>query len=180
MSWRWPRDDCRVEVAWTSGDQRGSARISRPEYNRNGGMRLSVGPGAARIRLSSIVESAEGRWSSPEVVLQLDGAGHSAGYRMLWPTRLIGRGPLRIEFTADTATRGQVVVVHAQSGPYLPQRRDDSYVVQRISLDIPADEPQLVAVPIPKLPKPYWVRCFAETPETLTLTDPPSDTLKGR
>ncbi|MRH91672.1 hypothetical protein GFY24_30250 [Nocardia sp. SYP-A9097] len=180
ISWKWPRDDYRVEAVWSSGEYGGSARTSRPEYIRNGGMRLSVGPGAAQIRLSSIVESAEGRWSSPEVVLRLDGAALSARYRMLWPKPLFGRGPLQIEFTADTATRGTVVVVHAQSGAYLPQRRIDSYVVQRIPLDIPADGPQLVPVPIPKMPKPYWVRCFAESPETLTLTDPPSDTLRGR
>ncbi|MCX4090752.1 hypothetical protein [Nocardia sp. alder85J] len=180
ISWRWPRDDYRVEAVWSSGGQRGTARISRPEYLRNGGMRIEVGPAAARIGLSSIVESAEGRWSSPEVALRLDGASLHARYRMLWPARLIGRGPLQIEFSADTATYGAVVLVQAQSGPYLPQRCLESCVVQRITLEIPPGEPQCVPVPLPPLPKPYWVRCFAESPETLTLTGPPSDTLKGR
>ncbi|MEV6555197.1 fibronectin type III domain-containing protein [Nocardia sp. NPDC051756] len=180
VSWLWPRADYRVEAVWSAGTHRGSARISRPEYIRNGGMRISVGPGAVQIRLASIVESAEGRWSSPEVLLQLSGATLTARYRMLWPPRLIGRGPLQIEFTADTETRGAVVVVHAESGAYLPQRMSENCVVQRIPLDIPMGEPQIVPVPLPKLPKPFWVRCFAEAPETLTLADPPSDTLKGR
>ncbi|MQY27696.1 fibronectin type III domain-containing protein [Nocardia aurantia] len=180
LSWRWPRDDYRVEAVWTTGAQRGTARTSRPEYVRTGGLRIDVGAGATRIRLSSLLESAEGSWSSPEVVLELPGAMLSARYRMVWPAKLFGRGPLQIEFSADAPTSGAVVVVLAQSGPYLPQRCVESQVVHRVLLDIPADGPQVVPVPIPKLPKPYWVRCFAEAPDILTLTDPPSDTLKGR
>lgn len=180
ISWRWPREDYRVEASWSSGELGGSTRITRPEYVRSGGMRISVGPGAAQIRLSSLVESAEGRWSSPEVLLHLDGAAQTARYRMLWPTRVIGRGPLRIEFSADTPTHGAVVMVLAQSAPYLPARCVESFVVQRITLDVPEGLPQIVDVPIPKLPKPYWVRCFAETPQILTLADPPADTLRGR
>lgn len=180
VSWRWPREDYRVEAVWSSGGRRGSVRMSRPEYVRNGGMRIAVGPGAAQIRLSCVVESSEGRWSSPETVLELGGAVLTARYRMVWPTRLIGRGPLQIEFTADVPTRGTVILVHAQSSPYLPQRAVESFVVQRIPLEIPAEGPQTVAVALPKMPKPYWVRCFAEDPDFLTLTDPPSDTLRGR
>ncbi|WP_067654763.1 hypothetical protein [Nocardia harenae] len=180
ISWQWPRADYRVEAVWSAGAHHGSVRISRTEYVRNGGLRITVGPGAVRIGLSSIVESAEGQWSSPEVELRLDGAKLSARYRLLWPKRLLGRGPLQIEFTADAPAGGAVVLVHAQSGSYLPQRAAENAVVQRITLDIPPDGPQLVAVPLPRLPKPYWVRCFAESAEVLTLNDPPSDTLRGR
>ncbi|MGW4370080.1 hypothetical protein ACWEKT_30985 [Nocardia takedensis] len=180
VSWEWPRADYRVRANWTAGGRTGSTRVSRPEYVRDGGMRLTVGAGAATIRLASVLESAQGQWHSPEIVLELAGSSQSARYRLLWPRKLVGRGPLRIEFTADRPVRGVAVAVHLFAGAYLPQRATPETVVQRVDLDIPAPEPQIVEVDLPKLPKPFWVRCFAAKPDVLTLTDPPSDTLKGR
>jgi hypothetical protein len=92
------------------------------------------------------------------------------GYELKVP-RL--RGPLIVTLTAAAPARLRRLVLVARSGP-MPQRTGDGETVMSWDdLDVPAR----LEVPMPRLSRPFWLRCFAED-GTIELRDPPVRRLK--
>jgi hypothetical protein len=83
-----------------------------------------------------------------------------------------------VTFTADTPCAGVRVRMVASPGGIMPTRPVDGQItVLETSLDLAPGVPVEHRVTVPKLAKPYWVRCFIVGGPG-RLIDPPYKNLK--
>jgi hypothetical protein len=61
----------------------------------------------------------------------------------------------------------------------MPQRCGDGQVLHRFCRQLRAEEPVELTVELPKLRRPYWLRCFTEESSAVGLVDPPTAQLKA-
>jgi hypothetical protein len=171
LGFDWPPDVTEAEVRWRSGD--GETRrlpIGRAGYDAHGGVRLAAPDGEAVTIEVAAAATAYGRRVVGTPVEVVVPGRTVVGYE-LRRSRL--RGPLVVTLTAATPARLRRLVLVARSGP-LPQRpADGETVMSWDDLEVPG---RLQAT-LPRLPRPFWLRCFAED-ATIELRDPPVRHLK--
>jgi hypothetical protein len=171
LGFDWPPDVTEAEVRWRSGD--GETRrlpVGRAGYDAHGGVRLAA-PGGEAVTLEvAAAATAYGRRVVGTPVSTVLPGRTVVGYE-LRRSRL--GGPLVVTLTAATPARLRRLVLIARSGP-LPQRpADGETVMSWDDLEVPG---RLQAT-LPRLPRPFWLRCFAED-TTIELRDPPIRHLK--
>jgi hypothetical protein len=95
---------------------------------------------------------------------------------------LIGGGTVRVRLTANQPVGRAVVLVVVAPGLVMPRRATDGQVVLRSQQDLVADHEVELTAELPRLRKPYWVRCFLEDNDggraATQLIDPPTKQLK--
>jgi hypothetical protein len=171
LGFDWPPDVTETEVRWRPGD--GETRrlpVGRAGYDAHGGVRLSCPEGETVTIEVAAAATAYGRrvTGTPATTVV---PGHAVvGYRLRRP-RL--RGPLVVTLTAPAPTRLRRLVLVARSGP-LPQRPADGETVMTWEdVEVPAR----LHAGMPRLPRPFWLRCFADD-AAVELHDPPVRHLK--
>lgn len=171
LGFDWPPDVTEAEVRWRSGD--GETRrlpVGRAGYDAHGGVRLASPEGETVTIEVAAAATAHGRRVTGAPVTAVVPGRTVVGYELRLP-RL--RGSLVLTLTADTPVRLRRLVLVARSGP-MPQRTGDGKTVMSWDdLDVPAR----LEVPMPRLSRPFWLRCFAED-ATIELRDPPVRHLK--
>jgi hypothetical protein len=98
-----------------------------------------------------------------------------------WRARVSGGSRRRIiEVTADQDCSGIDLAVVVSLGLVMPLSVEQGSVVDRFDgLRLIRDRPVPLEVELPgRLRRPYWIRCFATAPETVTMIDPPIANLK--
>ncbi|MEU4232346.1 hypothetical protein AB0F17_49310 [Nonomuraea sp. NPDC026600] len=164
----WPKDVPEIEVQW--GDRR--LVVSSAAYRSQGGIRLDIPEGEApKIQLAPTTVLKGTRIRGPAVLAPL-----SAVVPIRYDIRTEGafwRRELVVNLTAEQPAHVSRLVLVIKPGRIQPGSADDGRVLGEWS-DI--SPPARLAVALPRQPKPYWVRCFAEGP--VELIDPPVRVLK--
>ncbi|GAA0524282.1 hypothetical protein [Saccharopolyspora thermophila] len=173
LSWVWPDDVRMAEVTWT-GAAEGSRRLTRQQYQADGGCRIDPGPGPVRVQVCSIAPAEHGEGRSAPSALELAGTPPRATYRVERQKRLFGARTARIVLTCDQRVPDCAVVVVIAPGRVMPLRPEDGQVVHRATHDL--GDPVEITVELPRR-RPFWLRCFVETPG-VQLVDPPTTQLK--
>jgi hypothetical protein len=164
----WPKDVPEIEVRW---DKR-SLIVSSAAYRSQGGIRLDIPEGEAptlELAPTTLVKGVRVRGPAVQVPL-------ASVVPLHYDIRHEGafwRRQLVVDLTSELPARVTRLVLVIKAGRIQPGSPDDGRVLAEWSDLSP---PARLVVPMPKQPKPYWVRCFAEGP--VELIDPPVRVLK--
>lgn len=176
LSWAWPAEVAVAEVDW-SGSTSGRMRVTRHEYQEQGGCRIDVGNGAVRVRVRGVCTGRGRSGFSPPAAVDVAGGAPRIRYsveRKLRP--LVGGGTVRIRCVADQDVRCTLAVV-ARQGRVMPEGPDEGRVLHREPCELNAQDPLEVSVELPRLKRPFWIRCFAED-TTAQLVPPATSDMK--
>ncbi len=177
LSWVWPEDIRMAEVSWTrppTDAEAGRMRLTRQQYQADGGCRIDVGPGTVRVQVCAIATADNGESRSLPAALEVPGAPAQVSYRVERQTRLFGGGTARIMLTADQPVPNCLVLVVIAPGRVMPRKPDDGQIVHREVHELSG--PLELTVALPRR-KPFWLRCFV-TADGVQLIDPPISQLK--
>ncbi|MGH3377124.1 MAG: hypothetical protein ACRDP6_20535, partial [Actinoallomurus sp.] len=166
LGFDWPADVTEAEIRWWSADgEPQRLPIGRAGYDAHGGVRLAAPGGAAvTIEVAAVATAYGRRVTGSPVRTQV--RGRTIVDYELRRSRL--RGPLIVTLTSAAPARLRRLVLITRPGP-LPQRpADGETVMSWDDLEIPAR----LQAPLPRLARPFWLRCFAED-ATIELHDPP-------
>ncbi|HKS48323.1 MAG TPA: hypothetical protein VJT49_25080 [Amycolatopsis sp.] len=178
LSWEWPDDSGMAEVRWNGGGKSGRERITRQQYRSGGGCRVHCGPGRAEVVVRTLMSAPDGECRSAGVELVVPEVPPTVGYTVELARRpVLGGGTVRVKLTADRLVSRCTVLVVAAEGRIMPRGPADGRVLLRGDHALhPGGEVELTAV-LPRLKRPYWVRCFVED-GAVRLVDPPTSQLK--
>jgi hypothetical protein len=164
----WPKDVPEIEVRWGKR----SLIVTSAAYRSQGGIRLDIPEGEAptlELAPTTLVKGVRVRGPAVRVplasVVPLRYDVRREG--PLWQRQLV------VYLTSERPAQVTRLVLVIKAGRIQPGSPDDGRVLAEWSDLSP---PERLAVPMPKQPKPYWVRCFAEGP--VELIDPPVRVLK--
>jgi hypothetical protein len=172
LGFDWPADVTEVEVRWWAGDDAPPSRlpVGRAGYDAHGGVRLAAPDGASVTIEVAAAATAYGRRVTGTPARTVVPGRTIVDYD-LRRSRL--RGPLVVTLNTAAPARLRRLVLVARSGP-MPQRTADGETVMSWEdLELPAR----VHAGMPRLPRPFWLRCFAED-AAVELRDPPVRHLK--
>ncbi|MBB5872972.1 hypothetical protein F4553_006406 [Allocatelliglobosispora scoriae] len=183
LSWVWPDGVGIAEVTWQAdGGAQQTTRITRNQYFAESGCRLDVGAVGGDVAVVAVTVGPLGEARSPVLRQPVPGrTGRLAytverlpGLRQRWSPQRV----LRV--TAETACHIDHLVVVARQGQVMPLRAAQGEEIHRWSdLDLGTGEVREFTIDLPAaFRRPYWIRCFVEPPQGVTLTDPPIDQLK--
>lgn len=179
VSWVWPEAAGVAEVRWECGGEKGKTRLTRQQYQLAGGFRLRCGKGELRVRVRGVVAASGGECLSADTELVVPSAPPRLRYSVKLARRpLLGGGTVRVRLNADEPVQRCTVLVVVASGAVMPRRPDDGVVVLRSPQDVLPDAEIELSAELPKLRKPYWIRCFLEEEGVALLVDPPTKQLK--
>ncbi|ANZ41302.1 hypothetical protein BBK82_40410 [Lentzea guizhouensis] len=179
VSWVWPEAAGVAEVRWTCGEQKGKTRLTRQQYQLAGGFRLRCDKGELRVRVRSVVMASDGECVSADSELVVPPAPPRLRYSVELARRpLLGGGTVRVRLSAEEPVHRCTVLVVVAAGAVMPRRPDDGVVVLRSPQDVRPEAEIELSAELPKLRKPYWIRCFLEEEGVALLVDPPTKQLK--
>jgi hypothetical protein len=178
LAWEWPEQVGTAQVRWRTELDAGSTQLTRQQYQTGGGCRVHCGPGRVTVLVRTKVLAEGGECMSPYVELVVSERLPAVSYTVDMTRKpVIGGGTVRVRLTADQEVARCVVVVVAAQGPVMPRQATDGRELVRGERALrPGDEVELTAE-LPRLRRPYWVRCFLET-EGVRLIDPSIKQLK--
>ncbi len=179
VSWVWPEGDHRMSVSWSGlDDQRGERRVSRVDYQRDGGVRIPRADLVTEVVVRTVVATPAGDLVCSPVVVSLAAVPPRLAYTLRLPRRLLGGREATLQLTSAGFRGVAELVVVMSTGDYMPSSPDAGQQIARLGVDLTASPTQTVTFTVPKV-KSYWLRVFAAHPGRLTLQDPPTPTLKG-
>jgi hypothetical protein len=185
LTWVWPPGIRLAEVEWAGPDRtRQVRRVSHTQYVDGEGCVLSVGPGGGTATVRAVTVGPTGESCSAPATVTVRGRAIGLSYvlrRPTWQGRLVRASRRRvIEVTADQDCTGIELAVVVSPGMVMPLSADHGTVVDRFDgLRFARGTPVPLEVELPAgLRRPYWIRCFAIRPDTVTMVDPPVADLK--
>lgn len=179
LSWIWPERVGTAEIRWSGPEDSGGSRLTQQRYQTDGGCRIRCGTGEIQVRVRSVVAAEGGECFSPDAELVVPERGPSVWYTVELTRRPLRGAIARIRLTADATVSRCTVLVVAAPGVVMPRRATDGQLVLRDCPVLRAGQPIELTVELPKLSRPYWVRCFlGDDPATVRLVDPPTTQLK--
>jgi hypothetical protein len=179
LSWRWPESVGTAEVAWTSPTDSGRHELTRQQYQDAGGYRTRCGAGTVDVVVRTIVRADGGDCFSPSVTVTVDERPPTVTYSVEQTRRpLVGGGTVRVRLTADRPVPACTVLLVVAPGVVMPRRPDDGQVLLRSTEELRPGVPVELTAELPRLRKPYWVRCFVGDTDPVHLVDPPTRQLK--
>ena len=174
LSWVWPDEVAVAEVSWAGHNR----RITRQQYRDEGGYRIPLGPQAAGIAVSTVVLSGRDVIRSMPVTIQVSGECPRLSYtlerRGSW---LTGGMRCLVRFASTHRVRCTVLLVAAE-GHSMPLKPETTQVLLSREETISPGLESLLEVSLPRLRRPYWVRCFIADDDQVLLVDPPLSQLK--
>jgi len=188
----WPEDTSHLKVTWEAldgGAATGRERSVTAHAYRRGGLRLSVGPHAVRIRAAAAPQVPGAVVVLPDAAEALLPPDTAVGYQLVRaPRRLLGRGRALLRVTLSAPEGGGYrdapeFVCVARSGTLRPRSAADGTTVLRIPgtdlLRHGTVEQELPAAPCPV---PYTLRGFllGEHAASVRLEEPSPATLVVR
>ncbi|MGA5464334.1 hypothetical protein [Mycobacterium sp. NPDC050041] len=181
LSWDWPDADYSVRAVWSGPSTSGEQVISKPTYDKDGGMRIRVGSGRSDIRLASFIDHAGSSWQSPVRTLSVEASSATITYGVTWQTRMFSSASgFDVQIVSDVDVIAADLIIGYRADRVMPSLLRQIEELRRETLTLDGGEPVTITVALPKMPKHYWVRCFLESADGVRLIDPPTDDLKGR
>ncbi|MFB9928076.1 hypothetical protein ACFORO_36225 [Amycolatopsis halotolerans] len=178
LAWEWPGQAGVAEVCWQTEQESGQRDLTRQQYHADGGCRIRCGQGRVLVGVRAKVLAEGGECVSREVGLTIPGNPLTVSYSVAFSRRpMLGGGTVRIRLTADQEVPRCAVVVVALQGPVMPRRPADGLELLRGERNLRPGDPVELTAELPRLRKPYWVRCFVET-DGVRLVDPSTKQMK--
>jgi hypothetical protein len=183
LSWSWPEQVGVAEIHWRTPTKSGRYRLTRQQYQDTGGCRIRAGAGQVDVQVCSVAASEGGDCLSAAAALTVADLPPAVRYTVDMARRpLIGGGTVRVRLTANQRVGRAVVLVVVAPGVVMPRSPSDGQVLLRSQQDLAAGHEVELTTELPRLRKPYWVRCFLEDngPDSTAtqLIDPPTKQLK--
>ncbi len=179
VTWRWPDQVSAADVQWAGGTR----RITLQQYREEGGCQLRSVPGVSRVEVGAVVlgESGESRSSMTSVVVeerppQLTYQLRRRGYHLVGGVTCVVT--LRGAESIPGPITGVTLIIVAAAGPAMPRSPEAGVELLRQPVVIDPAAPVVLEAPVPRLRKPYWLRCFLAEPAPALLVDPPVGQLK--
>jgi hypothetical protein len=178
LSWNWPDSAGTAEVAWRTEGAQQRTRLTRQQYRDAGGCRIRCGYEKVDVEVRTVVPAERGDCFSPIVAATIAGRAPRVAYTVEQTRRpVVGGGTVRVRLTADVAVPNCTVVVVAAQGVVMPRRPADGQTLLRTKAELHPGAAVELTAEVPRLRKPYWVRCFVED-DGVRLVDPPTRQLK--
>lgn len=180
ISWKWPADDCIMELSWHVDGTRRTRRVTPARYRKDGGVTIVGGvTAAADLSIGTVVrfdddESVLARTPIPWVP---DAVARSASYDLKIQKSLMGKVSCDITARSDATGYSIPARVVLKRGSVMPWDADDGRVVDSIELDFTADTTSRHEIEIGKEKPPFWVCVF--TLDDSKLTPPATRAMKG-
>ncbi|WP_018680667.1 hypothetical protein [Actinokineospora enzanensis] len=174
LTWVWPDGAGSAEVSWPGS----TTRVTRQRYRAEGGFRGRFGPGQVVVRVVGLVAGSGGECRSAPTEITIGDRVPAVSYRVRMTRKpIVGGGQVRVEFVAAEPVECTVVLVVA-AGRVLPLRAEQGSELARWTVRSVPGAPVEHVAELPRLRKPYWVRCFLTEGGTVRLVDPPTTQLK--
>ncbi len=169
LTWQWPDDVSEMEVSWQLPDgqwQRES--VSAARFEAEGGMSVTPPSGTAvAFRVAPVVLTQRGRQlgDARSIVVQMPVQGS-------YTVKTRGKRVTASVSVAQPVEVARLVLVLSR-GRQMPLRVDDGEVLATLDeVRAAPGSPVTLEASVAGVPRPYWVRCFAEG-GALDLSDPP-------
>jgi hypothetical protein len=176
LSWVWP-DGITLADVHTGGPVQ---RVLRQRYVGDGGVRFDCGPTATRIQVIAIRRDDTG---AEAAALAVSTTVPAVRTPVRWTVirsghRWRGNERIAVEVTAE-ADLYCTVALTATPGIVLPIEHRPDAELFRGEVALVTGRPTVVAdLPLPPLPRPYWLRLFVLDPPGARAADPPVDRMK--
>lgn len=163
ISWKWPADDCIMELSWHVDGIRRTRRVTPARYRKNGGVTIAGGAKAA----TDLSIGTVARFDDDETVLAWtpipwvpDVVTGNASYDMKIHRTLMGKVICRITAQSDTTGHSIPARVVLKRGSAMPWDADDGRVVESIELDFTSHTTSRHEIEIGKEKSPFWICVF--------------------
>lgn len=178
LAWEWPEQVGTAEVRWLAGGESGKQLLTRQQYQTGGGCRIPCGPVEVQVKVRTKVLTEGGECTSADVELIVPASPPTVHYTVEMTRKpLVGGGTVKVRLRSDQEIARCTVIVVAAEGPVMPRRPTDGRELVRGERALsPAHDVELITT-LPRLRKPYWVRCFVDT-AGVHIVDPPVKQLK--
>ncbi len=182
VTWVWPDDSGLAEVTWARPDAPVEVRrLTRGAYVDGDGCLLTVGPAGGEVTVRAITVGPAGETRSEPAVDTVSGRAVEVRYTLHrppgWRNRYSRRRLLQIVADQDCDDVDLTVVV--APGLVMPLAVSPETVAETFEGLAPRrGVPIELSVLLPKVARPYWVRCFVTRPAGVTVIDPPVADLK--
>lgn len=179
LSWGWPDEVTVAEVGWPGG----SRRITRQQYDDEGGCHIPLSSQAAGIEVLTVVRATNQEARSTPATIQISGEQPRLSYTLQRRgSRLTGGVRCVVVRLASSQYVQCTVLVVVAEGHNMPLTAAEGRVLdERYESIVPGVE-QVWEVRLPRLRRPYWVRCFVadddKVQDKVQLVDPPLSQLK--
>ncbi len=175
VTWLWPDKVSAADVCWAGGRR----RITLQQYRDEGGCQLRGFLGAPRVEVGAVMldESGESRSDMMSVVVEerpppLTYQLRRRGYHLFSGVTCV------VTLSGAEPISGVTVIIVAAAGHAMPLSPQAGVELLRQPVVIDPAVPVVLEVPVPRLTKPYWLRCFLAEPAAALLVDPPVGQLK--
>lgn len=175
LTWVWPEGVSAADVRWAGGHR----RITVAQLRDEGGCQLRGVPRVRRVEVSAVVFGPTGEESTSQAVaLEVEERPPELHYELRRRGRhLLGGVTCTVTVTGEPVAGATLIVVAAPGG-IMPRGPEAGVEIARRLVVIDPAVPMVVEASVPKLGKPYWLRCFLAEPAPALLVDPPVTQLK--
>lgn len=176
VTWVWPDGVSAADVRWAGGHR----RITVAQFRDEGGCQVRGVPRVSRVEVTAVILGLGSDESqAPAISVAVDERPPELRYELRRRgSHLIGGMTCTVTITGAERVTGATLIVIAAPGVVMPRSSDAGIEIARQPLDVRPAEPVIVEAPVPKLRKPYWLRCFLAEPAPALLIDPPVSQLK--
>jgi hypothetical protein len=174
LTWVWPEEITIAEVGWPDGGR----RITHRQYRDEGGCRVPLGSQAADVQVRTVLRVGAERFRSVPVTIRISRERPRLSYTLeRRGSRFTGGMRCIVCFDSSQWVRCTVLVVAAE-GHNMPPSASAGRLLLSSDEIISPDAQRMLEIPLPRLRRPYWVRCFIADEDDVLLVDPPLSQLK--
>ncbi len=175
ITWLWPDEVSTADVQWAGGRR----RITLRQYRDEGGCQLRGVPGMSRVEVGGVILGESGESRSPLTSVEVEERPPRLTYQLRRRGhRLAGGVTCVVTLSGAEPVPGVTLIIVAAAGPAMPLSPDAGVELLRQPVVIDPAAPVVLEAPVPRLRKPYWLRCFLAAPAPALLVDPPVSQLK--
>jgi hypothetical protein len=175
VTWLWPDAASAADVQWTGGKH----RITLQQYRDEGGCQLRGVPEVSQVEVVAVIPGESGESRSPPMSVQVQERPPQLTYQLRRRGhRFIGGVTCVVTLCAAEPVPGVTLIIVAAAGHAMPRSPDAGVELLRQPVVIDPAAPVVLEAPVPRLSKPYWLRCFLAEPAPVQLVDPPVGQLK--
>jgi hypothetical protein len=175
VTWRWPEMASAADVRWAGGGR----RITLAQYRDEGGCQVRGVPRVSRVEVGAVIRGESGESRSPLTSVDVEERLPQLSYQLRRRGhRLAGGVTCVVTLSGTEPVPGVTVIIVAATGHAMPRSAETGVELLRAPVVIDPAAPVVLRAPVPRLPKPYWLRCFLAEPAPALLLDPPVGQLK--
>lgn len=178
IAWIWPEQRCAVIVNYTVKGAAEQQKITKAQYDADGGVSIPRRGLTSLTIQVSVLES--GRWmNGPLTPVEIPADEKlQLGYHLKIKKSLFGTGTALIRVEGPAGARADAVLVQSASH-FMPMTISDGLALSQLSIILDDSGCYEARVTLGKFKSPYWVRLLAADPDSVLLADPPTHQLKG-